>query len=70
MYLYQEVKGVQEDTVHLLAGQNRLEDECKDPDIFPKVIKANTSEMQAIEEYLKLHYGVVRAVLAYIITKT
>ena len=29
-----------EDTVHLIAGQTRLEDEYKDPDVLPKVKNA------------------------------
>ena len=36
-----EVMGVQEDTVHLLAGQKRLKDDYKDPDMLPKVNKAD-----------------------------
>ena len=36
-----EIMGVQEDTVHELAGQKRLEDEHKDPDMLPNVNKAD-----------------------------
>ena len=36
-----EVRGVSENTGHLLAGQKRLEDEYKDPDVLPKVNKAD-----------------------------
>ena len=32
---------VQEDIVHMLAGQRRLEDGYKDPDILPKVNKTD-----------------------------
>ena len=57
-----------EDTVHLLAGQKRLEDECKDQDELSKVNKADvTWMMEAIEEYLRSHNGVVRLPVAYII---
>ena len=36
-----EVMGVHDDTVHLLVGQKMLEDEYKDPDVLPKVDKAD-----------------------------
>ena len=48
-----EVMGVQEDTMHLLGGQKRLEDKYKDPDVLPKVNKADMEgTMESIEEYL------------------
>ena len=66
-----EVMGVREDTVHLLAGQNRHKDNDKDPFILPKV---NESDMggtiEDIKKYLRLYQGVVRAPLAYVIRKT
>ena len=34
-----EVMGVHEDTVHLLAGQKRLKDDFKDPDMMPRPLK-------------------------------
>ena len=45
-----EVMGVQEDTLHLLAGQKRLKEEDKDPDILPKVNKADIAGMM---EFIK-----------------
>ena len=32
-----EVMEVNEDRVHLLAGQKKLEDKYKDPDVLPKI---------------------------------
>ena len=62
---------VQEDTVHLLAGQKRIKDECKDPDVLPKVNKVDmTGTMESIKDNLRSHCGVVRAPLAYITRKT
>ena len=37
--------GMSEDKVHLLAGQKRLKDEYKDPDVLPKVDKTNMAGM-------------------------
>ena len=66
-----EVVGVHEDTVHLLAGQKRLKNEYKDPDMLFKVNKAHKAGMiESIEEYLRSHHGVVRAPLAYVISKS
>ena len=49
---HQEVTGVSEDTVHLLAGKKRLEDNNKNTDVLPKVNNTNMAElMEAIEEY-------------------
>ena len=43
-----------DDTVRLLAEQNRPNDKNKDPDVLPKAYKADkTGTMEAIEEYLK-----------------
>ena len=53
-----------EDTVHLLAGQNRLKDDYKDPGMMPKVNKADTAgTMEAIKEYLRFHHGVMKVPL-------
>ena len=66
-----EITEVDEETVCLLAGQKKLEDECKDPDMLPKINKFDMAEMmESIEEYLRSHCGVVRESLAYIISKT
>ena len=32
---------VHEDIVHLLAGQKKLEDEYKDPNVLPKINKSD-----------------------------
>ena len=59
------------DTVCLLAGQKRLQDNYKVPDMLPKVNKADMPGMMAaIKEYLRSHCGVGRAPLACIIRKT
>ena len=45
--------GVNEDTVHLLAGK-KIEDRCKDPDVLPKINKYIMAGMiEAIKEYLR-----------------
>ena len=41
--------GVHEDTVHLIAKQSRLKDKYKDPDVLPKVNKA---EVRAPHAYI------------------
>ena len=57
--------------MHLLACQKRLGDEHKDPDVLPKFNKADMARtMESIKEYLRLHHGVIRVPLAYIIRKT
>ena len=57
--------------VCLLAWQKRLQDEYDDPDMLPKVNKANMAGMmKAIIEYLRSHHGVLRKPLAYVIRKT
>ena len=49
-----EVTGLHEGTVHLIAGQKKLEDEYKDPDMLPKTSKSNRAgTMKAIKEYLR-----------------
>ena len=63
--------GVDEDTVCLIAGQKKLMDEYKDPDMLPKIIKSDMARMmEAIKEYLRSCHGVIRTPLAYIIRKT
>ena len=63
--------GKHEVTVHLLAGQKRLKDEYKDPDVLPKVNEADMAEtMESIKEYLLSCHDVMRVPLAYIIEKT
>ena len=63
-----EIMGVNEDTVCLMTGKKKLKDEYKDPDVLPKVNKSDMAGMmEAIEEYLRLHHGVVRVPLAYVI---
>ena len=58
-----KVTGVQKDTVHLLVGHKRLEDEYKDPDV-PKVNKADMAgTMESIQEYLRSDPGVIRAII-------
>ena len=65
-----KITGVSEDTVFLLAGQRRL-DQDKDPNVLPKVNKISMAEtMKAIKEYLRSCHGVVRAPFAYIVRKT
>ena len=41
---------VQEDTVHLLTGQKRLKDDYNDPNMLPKVNKA---DMAGTKEAIK-----------------
>ena len=63
--------GACEDIVHLLAGQKRLEDDYKDPDMLPKVNTADMAgTMEAIKKYLRSHYGVIRVPVAYVIRKS
>ena len=38
----------------LLAGQKRLKDEYKDPDVLPKFNKSDMEWMMGIEKYLRL----------------
>ena len=57
--------------MHLFAGQKKLEDEYKDPSKLPKINKSDIAEtMEAIKEYLISHHGVIRAPIAYVISKT
>ena len=58
-------------TVHFLAGQKKLEDKHKDPDVLPKINNSDIEGMiESIKEYLWSHHGVIRAPLAYLIQKT
>ena len=41
MHLLYLATGVQEDIVHLLAGQKRLKDDYKDPDVLPEINKSD-----------------------------
>ena len=43
-----------ENTVHMLAGQKKLEDAYKDPDVLPNINKSDMAGMmEAIKEYLR-----------------
>ena len=54
-----------------MAGQKKLKDEYKDPDVLLKINESDMAGMvEAIKEYLSLCHGVVRAPSAYIICKT
>ena len=51
-----EVTGVHEGTVCLLVGQKRLKDDYKDPNMLPKVNKADMAAMvEAIKDYCRTH---------------
>ena len=57
-----------EDRVCLLAGENRLKHNYKDPDVLPKTNKSDMAEtMEAIGEFLRSCHSVTRAPLAYIL---
>ena len=44
--------GVHKVTVYFLVRLKRVDDECKDPNMLPKVIKADMARMiDAIKEY-------------------
>ena len=60
-----------EETVHILAGQKKLEYDYKDPNLLPKINKSDMAGMmETIEEYLRACHGVIKAPLAYFIRKT
>ena len=62
-----EVMGVCEDIVCLSVGQKRLKDEYEDPDVLPKVKKADMAGMmESIKEYLQSCCEVIRVSLTYI----
>ena len=66
-----QTTGVDENTVHLMAGQKKLEDEYKDSNVLLKINKSDMAgTMEAIKEYLRSCCGVIWAPLAYIIRKT
>ena len=66
-----EIMRVNEDTLHLMTGQKKLEDKYKDPKVLPKINKSDMAgTVEAIKEYLRLHCGVIRAPLAYVVRKT
>ena len=51
-----------EDTVCLLARKKKIKDEYKDPTVLPKINKSDMAGiMEAIEEYLRPCWGVMRA---------
>ena len=48
-----EITRVNENTVHLMTGQERLNNEYKDPDVLPMIIKSDMAGMmETIKEYL------------------
>ena len=66
-----EIMEVNEGTVCLRAGQEKLKVEYKDPNMLPKINKLDiTGTMKAIKKYLRSCHGDIRAPLAYIIWKT
>ena len=59
-----EIMEVDEGTVCLLAGQKKLKDDYKDPDMLPKINNSDmTGTMESIKEYLRSCHGVIRAPL-------
>ena len=63
--------GVNRDTLCLMTDQKKLKDKFKDTSVLPMINKSDMAGiMEAIKEYLRLHHGVVRAPLAYIMRKT
>ena len=56
-----EAIGVNDNTVHLLTGQRRLEDDSNDPYMLPEVNKVDIAELiKAVKENLRSNCGVVR----------
>ena len=56
--------------VHLLACQKRHEDDCKDPDMLPKINKSDMAgTMESKKEYLRLCHGVIRMPHACVLRK-
>ena len=56
--------------IYVLAGQKKLKDEYKIPNVLHKNNKSDMAGMmEAIKEYLRFCCGVVRAPPAYIIKK-
>ena len=63
--------GVDEGTACLMAGQKKLKNEYKDPDVLTKVNKSDMARMmEDIKEYLTSCCGDVQATLVYVIRKT
>ena len=61
-----KITEVDEGTVCFLAGQKKLKDEYKDPNVLLKIIKSDIAgTMESIKEY-----HVIRAPLAYVIRKS
>ena len=57
-----EITGVDEETVCLLAGQKKLEDEYMDPNMLPRINKSDMAGMmESIKEYLRAHRGIIKA---------
>ena len=51
-----EVTGVYKNPVHLIVGQKRLKDKYKNPNMLPKVNKADMAiAMELIERYVRSH---------------
>ena len=63
-----EVMGMGEDTVYLVAGQNWLENDCKDIDVLSKENNAKKAgTMKAIKKFLGLFHSMKTSSLAYVI---
>ena len=64
-----EMTNVDEQTSHQLVTQKKqLKDEYKGPNTLPKINKTDMARtMESIEEYHRLHHGVMKAPLTYII---
>ena len=55
----------------MLAEQKKIEDQCKDHNVLPKINKSYLAGMmKTIKEYLRSCNDVVRAPLAYIIRES
>ena len=62
---------VNEDILCLMAGQKKLEDKYKDPNVMPKINKPDMEgTMKTIKEYLRLCLGVIQAPFSHVIRKT
>ena len=47
---------VNNDTLHLIAGQKKLKDEYKEPHMLPKIYKSDMAgTMEAIKKYIRWH---------------
>ena len=61
-----EITEVNEETVHFLADQKKLEDEYKDPDVLLKINKSYMAGMmESIEEYFRACCGVITFSIHY-----